>query len=261
MKQRPDQNTSCATDSDTCGETDCSDSPSCAKSQSKLWLYAGFCVIGMIVIATVSLFSGFDGNDPLKDNMTPMTAQPGAVPLQTPAQPAAFTPPPPACATCPTVPQCFPGTPQQPQAVAFNGQNNMAYPQTPQHFAQGQGQTAYAPNYSYGGVPSPMPQNNSSLPIAFQRTTPQAQKNAANGNALPIGREAPMPHGYRGLCSSCHVIKSVVPIFRDAVMPHTYRGVCSNCHSINPDVAITPKSVMPHNFRGVCINCHEVTAK
>ena len=68
-------------------------------------------------------------------------------------------------------------------------------------------------------------------------------------SAPPIYANAPLPHGDRGACDSCHQIlapmtfnstipvamqPSAPPIVADAVMPHEDRGACDTCHQIFP---------------------------
>jgi hypothetical protein len=97
-------------------------------------------------------------------------------------------------------------------------------------------------------------------PTAQQVAFSQWQQVAlAKPAAVPdIFRDAKMPHGFRGVCASCHLVKPDLPIYRDAKMPHEYRGVCSNCHAIRADVPIAASAQPTHRYRGVCSNCHAI---
>jgi len=111
---------------------------------------------------------------------------------------------PPACATCPSVTNCFPqaGGAQQ---VALTTQ---------------------------GGVPPACATCPSVTNCFPQAAGQQIALTKPIGKAPPIFRDAIMPHGYRGVCSNCHIINPDVPIQANSQMPHEYRGVCSNCHTI-----------------------------
>jgi Magnetochrome domain len=207
----------------------------CAGETSKnIWL------IGIAGIIIVTLFSIAMFKSGAKKLPTNTAMQPVAFnsmldgPLVGGFQQAAL---PPGCVTCPTVTQCFPGQALPQQPVAFQQAalppGCVTCPTVTQCFP--------------GQMPSqsrpPM------QPVAF----------TTNKTAPIIFRDAIMPHKFRGVCSSCHIIKADIPIFRDAVMPHPYRGVCSNCHKIKPDIPITANAKLAHEYRGVCSNCHIVS--
>ncbi|MBF0252862.1 MAG: hypothetical protein HQL29_03505 [Candidatus Omnitrophica bacterium] len=222
MKKREIKKKEICTD-DSCG--------SCANESSKqIW------VIGIVGIILVTLFSIAMFNSGAKKLPADTAMQ--AVAFNGFMQQAAV---PPACATCPTVAQCFPAQP-----VAFQQGGNPP-----------QGAVCPTGNQYYSA--QPMQQQQQSVMQQGMQQVALAMATPATATAPVIFRDAIMPHEFRGVCSNCHVIQADIPILRDAIMPHNYRGVCSNCHKIMPDIAITRDAVPPHEYRGVCSNCHVIS--
>lgn len=183
-----------------------SDRGSCANHNSpNLW------IIGLVGVGLVSFFCYALFN---KQENIP-SVQDLAQDVMVMGQQAAYIPP--GCATCPTVTNCFPGAAGSGQQIALMNPNCATCPNVAQCFPQ--------------GLPNPAQQ------AAFN---PRGNGRMMWSNVQSVAQRTPM----------------AVPIFRDALMPHQFRGVCERCHVVKPDIAISINAPLPHDYRGVCSNCH-----
>lgn len=234
-------------------EEDCSSGKCTTTNARNVWI-AGITVTILVTLFCVMMFKG--GDIPLPGQPVGPGNVTGAAGRQ-----VAFVPP--ACATCPTVTQCFPGAPAPgaAQPVAF----------TP-GCAQ---QVGFTPGCAQPAawVPCPVPgrqmgagQMNAGQNAGALRC-PQCNYvfNDANywnrgySRCPRCGQMIPVPAQQGGGGFQQVAAMQPPPIFRDAVMLHQFRGVCENCHVVNPDIAIPASTAqVPHGFRGVCSNCHTI---
>ncbi|MEI6437192.1 MAG: hypothetical protein WCO69_00405 [Candidatus Omnitrophota bacterium] len=207
-----------------------------------VWL-AGAAVTVLFVLFCTALFKG--GNVPLPGQ---------SVGRGNGAQQAAFIPP--ACATCPTVTQCFPNATTNPaQPAAFippgcatcptvtNCFPNATPPAQPVAFGQGR---------QMGTFTCPQCKFTFNDVNCWNRGYTRCPR---CGQMIPVAPKA--NNGFQQIALNQGVTPP--PIFRDANMLHEFRGVCENCHVVRPDITIPANTTqMPHVYRGVCSNCHQI---
>ncbi|MBF0386916.1 MAG: hypothetical protein HQL20_03575 [Candidatus Omnitrophica bacterium] len=235
------------------------DGTSCTTTNAKNVWIAGITVTLLVTLFCVAMFKGGD---------VPLPGQPVGAGTAA-GQQAAYVPP--ACATCPTVTQCFPGAPA-PATGAL-----------PVAFAPGCAQqVGFTPGCAQPAawVPCPVPGRQPGMGMGLGLGAGAGQ----NAGALRcpqcnfVFNDANYWNRGYTRCPRCQGMLRVPvqgntglqrvaavqplsppPIFRDAQMLHQFRGVCENCHVVNPDIAIPAATAqVPHNFRGVCSNCHTI---
>lgn len=237
-------------------EDGCSGEKCSTTNARSVWI-VGITITVLVTLFCVAMFKGGD---------VPLPGQPvgaGSRGTTGAGQQVAFVPP--ACATCPTVTQCFPGAPApsaaQPVAFAPNCAQQVGF--TPGCAQPAAWVPCPVPGRQLGGGQMNAGQNANAIrcPQCNYAYSDANFWNRGYSRCPRCGLMIRVPNQANPVNQGFQQVAAMQPpvIFRDAVMLHQFRGVCENCHVVNPDIAIPASTAqVPHGFRGVCSNCHTI---